>query len=186
VTMPLGHDVPSEPLIFFKPPTAVIGPNEAVRLPSLSQRVDYEGELVVVIGRQAHQIREDEPALRYVLGYTCGLDITARDLQKKDVQFTRAKGFDTFAPLGPCIATDVNPHHLNIETRINGEVKQQANTELLIFSVDRVLRHITQVMTLLPGDIIYTGTPAGVGPLKTGDTIEVEIEGIGALRNHVT
>jgi len=181
----LGHDVPSEPLIFLKPPSALIGPEAAIRLPALSQRVDYEGELVAVVGQRAYQIRDDESALSYILGYTCGIDVTARDLQEKDVQFTRAKGFDTFAPLGPVIATDLDPHHLNIETRVNGEVKQRANTELFIFSLDVLLRFITHVMTLLPGDVIYTGTPAGVGPLKSGDTIEVEIEGVGVLRNHV-
>jgi 2-keto-4-pentenoate hydratase/2-oxohepta-3-ene-1,7-dioic acid hydratase in catechol pathway len=181
----LGHDVPTEPLIFLKPPTAVIGPGEAIRLPAISERVDYEGELVAVIGKRAYQIGADENALDYVLGYTCGIDVTARDLQKKDVQFTRAKGFDTFAPLGPVIVTDLAPQGLRIETRVNGEVKQQANTALLIFPIDVLLRYVTQVMTLLPGDVIYTGTPAGVGPLKVGDIIEVEIEGIGVLRNHV-
>jgi 2-keto-4-pentenoate hydratase/2-oxohepta-3-ene-1,7-dioic acid hydratase in catechol pathway len=181
----LGHEVPSEPLIFLKPPSALIGPEQAIRLPALSQRVDYEGELVAVIGRRAYQIRDDESALSYILGYTCGIDVTARDLQKKDGQFTRAKGFDTFAPLGPVIATDLNPYHLNIETRVNGEVKQKANTDLLIFPLDVLLRFITRVMTLLPGDVIYTGTPAGVGPLHSGDVVEVEIQGIGVLRNHV-
>ncbi|MBI3951130.1 MAG: fumarylacetoacetate hydrolase family protein [Acidobacteria bacterium] len=181
----LGHDAPAEPLIFLKPPSAVIGPEEAIHLPAISQRVDYEGELVAVIGRRAFQIREDESALEYLLGYTCGIDVTARDLQKKDVQFTRAKSFDTFAPLGPVITTDLDPSHLNIETRVNGEVKQRANTELLIFPLDVLLRFITRVMTLLPGDIIYTGTPAGVGPLKAGDVVEVEIGGVGILRNYV-
>lgn len=181
----LGHEVPDEPLIFLKPPSALIGPGETIRLPTISQRVDYEGELVAVIGRRAHQIGEDEAALDYVLGYTCGIDVTARDLQRKDVQFARAKGFDTFAPLGPVIVTGLNPHHLTIETRVNGQVKQKANTSQLIFPLDVLLRFITQVMTLLPGDVIYTGTPAGVGPLAAGDVIEVEIEGIGVLRNYV-
>ena len=181
----LGHDVPTEPLIFLKPPSAIIGSQDAIHLPALSQRVDYEGELVAVVGRRAFQIGDDESALDYILGYTCGIDVTARDLQKKDGQFTRAKGFDTFAPLGPVIATDLDPSHLNIETRVKGKVKQQSNTKLLIFPLDVLLRFITQVMTLMPGDVIYTGTPAGVGPLKTGDVVEVEIEGIGVLRNHV-
>jgi 2-keto-4-pentenoate hydratase/2-oxohepta-3-ene-1,7-dioic acid hydratase in catechol pathway len=181
----LGHDVPTEPLIFLKPPSALLEPDGAIRLPALSRRVDYEGELVAVIGRRAFQIGDDESALSYVFGYTCGNDVTARDLQKKDGQFTRAKGFDTFAPLGPVIATDPDPNHLKIETRVNGEVKQRANTELLIFPLDLLLRFITQVMTLLPGDIVYTGTPAGVGPLKSGDVVEVEIQDIGVLRNHV-
>jgi 2-keto-4-pentenoate hydratase/2-oxohepta-3-ene-1,7-dioic acid hydratase in catechol pathway len=181
----LGNEVPAEPLLFLKAPTAIIGPGDEVRLPALSQRVDYEGELVAVIGKRAYQIGADENPLEYVLGYTCGIDVTARDLQKKDGQFTRAKGFDTFAPLGPWIVTGLEPHRLNIETRVNGEVKQRANTESLIFPIDVLLRSITQVMTLLPGDVIYTGTPAGVGPLRAGDTVEVEIEGIGVLKNHV-
>jgi 2-keto-4-pentenoate hydratase/2-oxohepta-3-ene-1,7-dioic acid hydratase in catechol pathway len=181
----LGNEVPAEPLLFFKPSSAVIGPEATIRLPRLSERVDYEGELVVVIGRRAYQLSADENPLDYVLGYTCGLDVTARDLQKKDSQFTRAKGFDTFAPMGPVIATDLSPLNLGFQTRVNGQIKQQANTALLIFPVDALLRYITQVMTLLPGDVIYTGTPAGVGPLKSGDTIEVEIEGIGVLRNYV-
>lgn len=182
----MGHDVPDEPLIFLKPPSAVIGPHEAIRLPALSERVDYEGELVAVIGQRASQISEEESALDYVLGYTCGNDVTARDLQKRDVQFTRAKGFDTFAPLGPVIVTDLDPHNLTIETRVNGQVKQHARTNQLVFSIEALLRYISQVMTLLPGDVIYTGTPAGVGPLKPGDVVDVEIEGIGVLRNHVT
>lgn len=181
----LGHDVPSEPLIFLKPPSAVIGPHEAIRLPALSERVDYEGELVVVIGRRAHHIGEDESALDYVLGYTCGNDVTARDLQRRDVQFTRAKGFDTFAPLGPVIVTDLDPHDVTIETRVNGQVRQRARTSQLVFSIETLLRYISQVMTLLPGDVIYTGTPAGVGPLNPGDIVDVDIEGIGVLRNPV-
>jgi 2-keto-4-pentenoate hydratase/2-oxohepta-3-ene-1,7-dioic acid hydratase in catechol pathway len=181
----LGHDVPLEPLIFLKPPSAVIGPDEAIRLPAMSARVDYEGELVVVMGRRAYRLREDEDPLAYVLGYTCGNDVTARDLQQRDGQFTRAKGFDTFAPIGPVIATDLDPTDLRIETRVNGCVRQRARTRDLVFPVPVLIRFIAQVMTLLPGDLIFTGTPAGVGPLFDGDVVEVEIEGIGTLRNPV-
>jgi len=182
----LGHDVPPEPLIFLKPPSAVIGPDEAIRLPAMSARVDYEGELVVVMGRRAYRLREDEDPLAYVLGYTCGNDVTARDLQQRDGQFTRAKGFDTFAPIGPVIATDLDPTDLRIETRVNGRVRQRARTRDLVFPVPVLIRFIAQVMTLLPGDLIFTGTPAGVGPLFDGDVVEVEIEGIGTLRNPVS
>jgi len=181
----LGHDVPAEPLIFLKPPSAVIGPQETIRLPAMSARVDYEGELVVVMGRRAYRLREDEDPLAYVLGYTCGNDVTARDLQQRDGQFARAKGFDTFAPIGPVIATDLDPADLWIETRVNGRVRQRARTRDLVFPVPALLRFISQVMTLLPGDLIFTGTPAGVGPLADGDVVEVEIEGIGTLRNPV-
>lgn len=181
----LGHGVPAEPLIFLKPPSAVIGPEETIRLPRMSMRVDYEGELVVVIGRRASRLGEGEDPLAYVLGYTCGNDVTARDLQQRDGQFTRAKGFDTFAPIGPVIATDLDPSDLRIETRVNGRVRQRASTRDLIFPVPVLVRFISHVMTLLPGDLIFTGTPAGVGPLADGDLIEVEIEGIGTLRNRV-
>ncbi|MCS6815861.1 MAG: fumarylacetoacetate hydrolase family protein [Blastocatellia bacterium] len=181
----LGHDVPTEPLIFFKPPSAVIGPEETIRLPAMSARVDYEGELVVVMGRRAYRLREDEDPLAYVLGYTCGNDVTARDLQRRDGQFARAKGFDTFAPIGPVIATTLDPANLRIETRVNGQVRQRARTSDLVFPVPMLIRFISQVMTLLPGDLIFTGTPAGVGPLADGDIVEVEIEGIGTLRNSV-
>ena len=148
-------------------------------------RVDYEGELVVVIGRRASRLGEGEDPLAYVLGYTCGNDVTARDLQQRDGQFTRAKGFDTFAPIGPVIATDLDPSDLRIETRVNGRVRQRASTRDLIFPVPVLVRFISRVMTLLPGDLIFTGTPAGVGPLADGDLVEVEIEGIGTLRNRV-
>jgi len=181
----LGNEVPVEPLIFFKPPSAVIGPEEAIRLPAMSMRVDYEGELVVVMGRRAYRLREDEDPLAYVLGYTCGNDVTARDLQQRDGQFARAKGFDTFAPIGPVIATALDPTNLRIETRVNGQVRQRARTRDLLFPVPMLIRFISQVMTLLPGDLIFTGTPAGVGPLADGDVVEVEIEGIGTLRNPV-
>lgn len=181
----MGDTVPAEPLIFLKPPSALIGPEEAIRLPSMSARVDYEGELVVVIGARARRISEDENPLAYVLGYTCGNDVTARDLQRRDGQFTRAKGFDTFAPVGPVIVTDLDPANLWLETRVNGRVRQRAHTRDLIFPVPALIRFISQIMTLQPGDLIFTGTPAGVGPLSDGDLVEVEIEGIGTLRNPV-
>ncbi len=181
----LGNRVPTEPLIFLKPPSAVIGPGQAIELPPASERVDYEGELAVVIGRRASRLTPEDDPLAYVLGYTCANDVTARDLQKKDVQYTRAKGFDTFCPLGPFIETGISPDNLRLETRLNGKVKQQATTRDLVFPVPFLIRYIAEVMTLLPGDVILTGTPAGVGPLHDGDTVVVEIEKIGALSNPV-
>ncbi|MCL6622261.1 MAG: fumarylacetoacetate hydrolase family protein [Syntrophobacterales bacterium] len=181
-----GRPVPEEPLIFLKPPSAVIGPGEPIILPPMSRRVDYEAELGVVIGKPARLVPEEE-ALAYVLGYTCINDVTARDLQKKDGLFTRAKGFDTFAPLGPWIETDIpDPHRLQVETWVNGERRQQGNTRDLIFGVPRLIAFISRIMTLLPGDVIATGTPAGVGPLRPGDLVEVWVEGIGTLRNPVS
>jgi len=176
-----GHDVPAEPLLFLKPSTAVIGPGQAVVLPAISQRVDFEGELGVVIKRTARRLGPQENPLDYVLGYTAALDITARDLQKKDGQFTRAKGFDTFAPMGPWIETALNPADAALETRVNGEVRQSASTRQLIFPVDFLIRFIAEVMTLRPGDVIFTGTPAGVGPLHPGDHVEVRVRELGAL-----
>ena len=179
-----NHEVPPEPLLFLKPPSAVIGPNESVVYPPISQRVDYEAELVAVIGRRAKNIPV-ERALDYVLGYTCGNDVTARDLQRKDGQWSRSKSFDTFCPLGPWIVTDIAPDDLAIESRVNGRVRQQSRTCHMIFSVADLVHHVTQVMTLEPGDVILTGTPAGIGPLQPGDHVEVEIEGIGILANNV-
>lgn len=180
----LGHDVPSEPIIFLKPPSSVLKPEGTIVRPPLSQRVDYEGELVIVIGRVARNIRRADWR-DYVLGFTCGNDVTARDLQKKDVQFTRGKGFDTFCPIGPVIETDLDTSALQLVTRVNGEIRQNGNTRDMIFPCDVLMEFITAVMTLVPGDVIFTGTPAGVGPLNAGDAVEVEIEGIGTLRNHV-
>jgi 2-keto-4-pentenoate hydratase/2-oxohepta-3-ene-1,7-dioic acid hydratase in catechol pathway len=180
-----GHAVPEEPLIFMKPATAVIGPDADIIYPAMSRRVDYEAELGVVIGKTARHVREAE-ALDYVLGYTCVNDVTARDLQKKDGQFTRAKGFDTFAPLGPWIETEIaDPDHLTVEAFLNGEPRQHGNTRDLVFGVRRLISFISQVMTLLPGDVIATGTPAGIGPMRVGDVVEVRVEGVGALRNRV-
>lgn len=179
-----GMDVPAEPLLFFKPPSSVIGPLEPIVYPILSQQVDYEGELAVVIGQRVRNV-PPEKAHDFVLGYTCGNDVTARDLQRRDNQWTRAKGFDTFCPLGPCIVTDLDPAHLTIQTRVNGEIRQSTSTTDMVFGVAELIATISQVMTLEPGDVILTGTPSGVGPLQPGDVVEVEIEGIGILRNPV-
>lgn len=180
----VGQVVPPEPLLFFKPPSSVIGPLKPIVYPLLSQQVDYEGELAVVIGQRVRNV-SPEKARDFVLGYTCGNDVTARDLQRQDDQWTRAKGSDTFCPLGPYIVTDLDPAHLAIRTWVNGEIRQSAFTADMVFSVAELIAYISQVMTLEPGDVILTGTPAGVGPLQPGDVVEVEIEGIGTLRNPV-
>jgi len=180
----LGNEAPSEPIIFLKPPTAILPPNGTIVRPPQSQRVDFEGELAIVIGKTARNVPRD--AWReFVLGFTCANDVTARDLQKKDVQFTRGKSFDTFCPLGPCIDTDVDPAALSLRTRVNGQTKQDGNTRDMVFDCSFIHEFISSVMTLQPGDVILTGTPAGVGPLVSGDRVEVEIEGIGVLRNVV-
>jgi len=176
--------IPAEPLIFLKPSTSVIGPEDKIICPESSQRVDYEGELGVVIRNCTWRVPREE-AMHHVLGYTCFNDVTARDLQNKDKQWTRAKSFDTFAPIGPCIETELDPHNLALETRLNGELKQRTNTSDLIFSVPELVSFISHVMTLLPGDIIATGTTSGIGPMQPGDTVEVKIEQIGTLRNYV-
>ncbi|MCE9625984.1 MAG: fumarylacetoacetate hydrolase family protein [Deltaproteobacteria bacterium] len=173
-----------EPLIFLKPPSALNGPEQPILLPEMSQRVDFEGELAVVLGQRAKNLSEAE-ASKAILGYSCFNDVTARDLQFKDVQFTRAKAFDTFACLGPWIETELDPKDLKIETRVNGEVKQSARTSEMVFSVPRILSFISRIMTLEAGDVVITGTPSGVGPLENGDTVEVTIEGIGTLSNPV-
>lgn len=180
----LGNEAPSEPVIFLKPPTTVLKPEGTIVRPPQSQRVDYEGELAIVISRHARNVARAEWR-DFVLGFTCANDVTARDLQKKDVQFTRAKSFDTFCPIGPEIETDLDPSSLHIVTRVNGAVKQDGNTRDMIFKCDFLIEFITSVMTLCAGDVILTGTPAGVGPLVSGDEVEVEIDGIGTLRNHV-
>jgi len=178
-------DLPVEPLLFLKPSTAVIGPFDAIIYPRMSRRVDFEGELALVIGRTATGLGDDEPVEPFILGYTCFNDVTARDLQDKDKQFTRAKSFDTFAALGPCLATGIDPGNLEIKTFLNGKLRQSSNTRHLIFSVPRLVRFISNVMTLLPGDVITTGTPAGIGPMEPGDRVDVQIEGIGTLSNEV-
>ncbi|HZZ38766.1 MAG TPA: fumarylacetoacetate hydrolase family protein [Acidobacteriaceae bacterium] len=182
----LGNEVPKEPLLFLKASSAVIGPGEAIRIPAQSQRVDFEGELAVVIGRRATKLGADEDIRPYVRGFTIVNDVTARDLQKSDGQWSRAKGFDTFCPMGPLVTDEIDPAAgLTVETRLNGEVKQHGTTKDLIFDIAALLRHITAAMTLLPGDVIPTGTPAGVAPMKTGDRVEVIVEGIGTLGNPI-
>src|SRR2546425_12649732 len=181
----LGNDVPKEPLIFLKPPSSMIGPGDAIVLPKYSNRVEHEGELGLVVGRRASHLSDRDNALSYLCGYTCVNDVTARDLQKADVQFTRAKGFDTFCPAGPHIETDLNPADLVVECRVNGGLRQSGKTSLMIFPVDFIVRWISRMMTLEPGDLIATGTPAGVGPLVAGDTTEVSVVGVGVLRNPV-
>lgn len=177
-----GQDASEEPIIFIKPNTALRAHGDSVVMHNVAGRVDYEGELVAVIGKKAHNVPVKE-ALDYVLGYTCGNDVTARDLQRKDGQWTRGKGFDGFAPIGPVLVTGVRPEGRRLVTRVNGKAVQQSNTDLLIFNVPKLVSFISFVMTLNPGDIIFTGTPSGIGPLKPGDITEVEIEGIGILRN---
>ncbi len=177
--------VPETPIIFLKPPTAVIGPGDAIRYPETSSQVDYEAELGIVIKDRTKDIRPEE-ARRHILGFTCANDVTARDLQKKDGQWTRAKSFDTFCPIGPWIETDLDPGDVLVESYLNGEQRQSARTSQFIFNADYLVSFISQVMTLYPGDLIITGTPAGIGPMKPGDTIEVRIEGIGSLINMVS
>jgi 2-keto-4-pentenoate hydratase/2-oxohepta-3-ene-1,7-dioic acid hydratase in catechol pathway len=182
----LGNTPPeAEPLIFLKPPSSILPPGSPILLPRSSKRVDHEAELGVVIGRTARDLSDDDDPLHYVLGYSCVNDVTARDLQKKDTQFTRAKGFDTFCPFGPWIETELNPANVRVEARVNGEKRQSGSTAEMIFPVARLIRFLSGIMTLNPGDLIATGTPAGVGPLVDGDMVEVEVEGIGVLRNPV-
>lgn len=182
----LGHDVPKEPLIFLKATSALLAPGGTVRRPKLSARVDFEGELGVVIGKTCHQPAADVDIRRYILGYTCVNDVTARDLQNKDGQWSRAKGFDTFCPVGPIVTDEIDPWAgIGVETLVNGGVRQHGNTRDLIFTLDIVIRHIAQAMTLFPGDLIPSGTPSGVGPLVAGDTVEVRVDGVGTLTNPV-
>lgn len=177
-----GH--PEEPILFIKPNTSVIADGEDIVYPAISRRVDYEGELALVIGRRASQVVPGS-AHEYIFGCTCANDVTARDIQKSEGQWTRGKGFDTFAPLGPWIETDIDPMSTAVTTRLNGEVKQHSETSLMTHDADKLLCYITACMTLLPGDVVLTGTPAGVSPMQRGDTVEVEIDGIGILRNRV-
>jgi 2-keto-4-pentenoate hydratase/2-oxohepta-3-ene-1,7-dioic acid hydratase in catechol pathway len=181
----LGNKMPDEPLLFLKAPSAIVGDGDSIELPLQSKQVEHEGELGVVIGKTARNIADDEDPLSYVLGYTCVNDVTARDLQRKDVQFTRGKSFDTFCPTGPFIVTALDPNNLTVETRLNGTVKQNGNTSDMAFPVPFLIRYISHIMTLHPGDLIATGTPAGVSAMHDGDVVEVEIKGIGVLRNEV-
>lgn len=180
----LGMELPDEPLLFLKPSTSVVGPGADIHYPPMSHRVDYEGELAVVIGKKTKNIKEGDFE-DYVSGYTCINDVTARELQKKDGQFTRSKSFDTFAPIGPFIETKLDPGRVKVESYLNGKLRQSGNNGDLVFPIARLVSFISQVMTLLPGDIIATGTPFGVGPMTVGDIIEVVVEGIGRLRNRV-
>jgi 2-keto-4-pentenoate hydratase/2-oxohepta-3-ene-1,7-dioic acid hydratase in catechol pathway len=182
----LGHEIPVEPLIFLKPPSSLLSPGDNIRRPKISQRTDYEGELGVVIGKTCYKAGADEDVRPYILGYTCLNDFTARDLQNKDDQWSRAKGFDTFCPVGPVVSDEIDPWAgVGVQTRVNGELRQDGNTRDFIFPLDVIIRHITEAMTLHPGDLIATGTPKGVGPVVAGDVIEVSVEGIGTLRNPV-
>ncbi|HEY6567889.1 MAG TPA: fumarylacetoacetate hydrolase family protein [Actinomycetota bacterium] len=179
-----GQEVPDEPLLFLKPSTAVIGPLDPIRLLPISRRVDYEGELAVVIGRLARDVRAED-AYKVILGYTCANDVTLRDLQKTDDQWARAKGFDGSCPLGPWIETDLDPNDVEVQTRLNGDVRQQGSTTDMVYGVATLIEYITAFMTLLPGDVILTGTPEGVGALADGDVVEVEVDGVGPLINPV-
>ena len=182
----LGNEIPKEPLLFLKAPSSVIGPGQPVRIPAISRRVDFEGELAVVIGRRASRIGPDEDVRPYIRGYTIVNDVTARDLQKTDGQWSRAKGFDTFCPVGPLVTDEIDPHKgLVVETRLNGELRQHGTTADFIFAIPALLRYITAAITLLPGDLIPTGTPAGVSPMQPGDLVAVSVEGIGTLANPV-
>ncbi|GAB3230164.1 fumarylacetoacetate hydrolase family protein [Glycomyces halotolerans] len=181
----LGNEVPSEPLLFIKPSTSVIGPGEAVRLPAVSDQVEHEAELAVVIGLPGARGVDKENAAAAIFGYTCANDVTARDLQRKDVQFTRAKGFDSFCPLGPWIETDADVTDAEVRCEVGGEVRQLGTTKDMVFDPATLVSYVSQVMTLLPGDVVLTGTPAGVGPLQDGDTVTVSVAGIGNLSNKV-
>jgi 2-keto-4-pentenoate hydratase/2-oxohepta-3-ene-1,7-dioic acid hydratase in catechol pathway len=181
----LGNEMPKEPMMFLKAPSSVIGPEEAIVLTKYSHRIEYEGELAVIMGRKCANLSEAENPFAYVLGYTCLNDVTARDLQKSDVQFTRAKSFDTFCPIGPHIETDIDARNALVETFVNGERRQSGNTSLMAYPVEFLVRWISRMMTLMPGDVIATGTPAGVGTLAGGETVEVSVAGVGLLRNPV-
>ena len=181
----MEREIPDEPLLFLKPPTAVIGHGQTIRMPAMSARVDFEGELAVIVGRACADVPpEDVPS--HIFGYTCANDVTARDLQKKDGLFARAKGFDTFAPIGPWIETEVpDPDNLKLRTLVNGEVRQSGATSEMVFSIPEAVSFISRVMTLMPGDVVLTGTPAGIGQLHPGDEVSVEVEGVGYLANPV-
>jgi 2-keto-4-pentenoate hydratase/2-oxohepta-3-ene-1,7-dioic acid hydratase in catechol pathway len=181
----LGNEVPKEPLMFLKPPSSIIGPSDPIVLPRYSQRVEHEGELAIIIGRRCSHLRDSDDPFSCVLGYTCLNDVTARDIQKSDVQFTRGKGFDTFCPVGPHIETELDAANTLVETRVNNSLRQSGNSSLMIYPCAFLIRWISRMMTLLPGDLIATGTPAGVGPLVAGDTVEVSVSGVGVLRNPV-
>lgn len=181
----LGNEVPAEPLLFLKAPTAVIFDGDKIIIPSQSQQVEHEGELAVIIGRDCKNIADDEDPFGYVLGYSCLNDVTARDIQRKDMQFTRGKSFDTFCPIGPHIETEIDPSDIRVTCAVNGEIRQDGRTSQMVFPVEFLIRYISRQMTLLEGDVIATGTPSGVSKLNPGDVCEVTIDGIGTLRNTV-
>jgi 2-keto-4-pentenoate hydratase/2-oxohepta-3-ene-1,7-dioic acid hydratase in catechol pathway len=182
----LGHEIPVELLTFFKPPSSLLAPGVPIERPRISQRVDHEGELGVIIGRRCRKLADQEDVRGFIRGYTCVNDVTARDLQKIDSQWTRAKGFDTFCPVGPVVVDDLDPWSgVTVESRVNGELRQTGNTSDFIFPLDVIIRSISRVMTLVPGDLIATGTPAGVGPLNAGDVVEISVAGVGVLSNPV-
>lgn len=182
----LGNEVPKEPLLFFKPPSSLLGPGGKIRRPKVSRRTDYEGELGVVIGRRCYKIGADADVRPYILGYTIVNDFTARDIQKSDSQWTRGKGFDTFCPVGPLVTNEIDPWAgVDVSTFVNGSIRQHGNTRDFIFSLDEMIRYIADVMTLEPGDLIATGTPEGVGPVVAGDTVEITVGGVGTLRNSI-
>lgn len=178
----LGNEIPKEPLLFFKPVSALLETGGVVRMPAVAERVDFEGELALVIGKRARKIAAADWR-EYVRGYTLANDVSARDLQKKDGQWTRAKGFDTFCPVGPLVTDEIDPENVTLETRVNGELRQKGQTRDFIFSIGELLAYITAAMTLEPGDLVLTGTPAGVGPLQAGDVVEVSVAGVGTLSN---
>jgi 2-keto-4-pentenoate hydratase/2-oxohepta-3-ene-1,7-dioic acid hydratase in catechol pathway len=182
----LGNEVPKEPLLFLKPPSSLITEGESICLPKSSEQVEHEGELAVVISRECRKLSDDDNPFDYVFGYTCLNDVTARDLQRRDVQFTRAKSFDTFCPVGAFIETELDVSDISVVTKVNGIIKQEGRTSQMVFPVDYLIRYISNQMTLFSGDIIATGTPSGVSKLNAGDVCEIEIEGIGVLRNPVT
>jgi len=181
----LSNPVPPEPLLFLKPPSSLLASGGQIIKPKITNLLHHEAELGVVIGRTCHKIRPEDDVRDYILGYTCVNDVTARDIQRKDVQFTRGKGFDTFCPVGPAIATGLDTAQLNVKGLVNGQVRQDGNTRDLIFNIEYLMRYVADVMTLVPGDIIATGTPAGVGAMDVGDTVEVFVEGVGTLRNPI-
>jgi 2-keto-4-pentenoate hydratase/2-oxohepta-3-ene-1,7-dioic acid hydratase in catechol pathway len=182
----MDNELPKEPLLFFKPPSSLLDPGRDIRRPSISERVDYEGELGVIIGKRCYKLAPGLDVRSYILGYTAVNDMSARDLQKKDSQWARAKGFDTFCPVGPLVTDEIDPWRgVKIETRLNGNLRQQGNTLDLVFSLDAIIHYISQVMTLMPGDLICTGTPEGVSPVVAGDLVEVTVEGVGTLRNSI-
>jgi 2-keto-4-pentenoate hydratase/2-oxohepta-3-ene-1,7-dioic acid hydratase in catechol pathway len=181
----MGNEVPKEPMIFLKPPSSIVGPEDPIVLTRYSNKVEYEGELAAVIGKTCAHLTDNDDPFAYVLGYTCLNDVSARDLQKSDVQFSRAKGFDSFCPIGPHIETQLEPREVLVETRVNGQVRQSGRTSLMIYPVAYLIRWVSRMMTLVPGDVLATGTPAGVGPIVPGDSVEISISGIGMLHNPV-